>query len=486
MNAPVAPQHLTPELHDALGRVTLDDKYTLDRGRAYMSGTQALVRLLMLQHERDRRAGLNTAGFVSGYRGSPLGGVDQTLWRAKKHLEAHHIAFQPGLNEDLAATSVWGSQQVNMYPGAKYDGVFAMWYGKGPGVDRSGDVFKHANAAGTSKHGGVLVLAGDDHSAKSSTLPHQSDHIFKACGIPTFFPATVQEYLDLGLHAYAMSRYSGLWVGFKVVTDVVEASASVIVDPDRVDIVLPTDFVLPPDGLNIRWPDNPLEQEARLMDYKWYAAMAYVRANKLNHVVWDSPHARFGIMSSGKAYLDTRQALMDLGLGEAECAQLGIRLFKVGVVWPLDAYDVREFATGLEEILVVEEKRQMLEYQLKEELYNYSEAARPRVFGKFDDKQGGEWSIPQGNWLLPAQVRAVAGDHREGDRVAARRRSTCRRTCARASTRGSPSSTRRRRRSRSRASSPSASRSSARAARTTRRRACPKARARSPASAATT
>ena len=403
MNAPVSPHHLTPELHQALGTVTLDDKYTLAKGRAYMNGTQALVRLLMLQHERDLKAGLNTAGFVSGYRGSPLGAVDQTLWKAKKHLEEHHIAFQPGLNEDLAATSVWGSQQVNMSPHAKYDGVFGMWYGKGPGVDRSGDVFKHANAAGTSKHGGVLVLAGDDHSAKSSTLPHQSDHILKACGIPVFFPATVQEYLDLGLHAYAMSRYSGLWTGFKVVTDVVEASASVVVDPDRVQIVLPEDFMLPPEGLNIRWPDSPLEQEARLMDYKWYAALSYVRANKLNYTVWDSPHARFGIMASGKAYLDTRQALMDLGLSEAECAQLGIRLFKVGVVWPLDAYHVREFATGLQEILVVEEKRQIIEYQLKEELYNFSEHARPRVYGKFDDKEGGEWAIPQGNWLLPAK-----------------------------------------------------------------------------------
>ena len=403
MNAPVSPHHLTPELHEALGRVTLDDKYTLAKGRAYMNGTQALVRLLMLQHERDAKAGLNTAGFVSGYRGSPLGAVDQTLWKAKKHLEEHHIAFQPGLNEDLAATSIWGSQQVNMSPHAKYDGVFGMWYGKGPGVDRCGDVFKHANAAGTSKHGGVLVLAGDDHSAKSSTLPHQSDHILKACGIPVFFPATVQEYLDLGLHAYAMSRYSGLWIGFKVVTDVVEASASVIVDPDRVEIKLPEDFIVPPEGLNIRWPDSPLEQEARLMDFKWYAALAYVRANKLNYTVWDSPHARFGIMASGKAYLDTRQALMDLGLGEAECAQFGIRLFKVGVVWPLDAYHVREFATGLQEILVVEEKRQIIEYQLKEELYNFSEHARPRVFGKFDDKQGGEWAIPQGNWLLPAK-----------------------------------------------------------------------------------
>jgi indolepyruvate ferredoxin oxidoreductase len=206
MNAP-----LSAALREALTSVTLDDKYTLERGRVYLNGTQALVRLLMLQRERDASAGLNTAGFVSGYRGSPLGSVDQTLWKAKKFLQQHHITFQPGVNEDLAATSVWGSQQVNMYPGAKYDGVFGMWYGKGPGVDRCGDVFKHGNAAGTSKHGGVLVLAGDDHSAKSSTLPHQSDHILKACGIPVFFPATVQEYLDLGLHAYAMSRYSGLW-----------------------------------------------------------------------------------------------------------------------------------------------------------------------------------------------------------------------------------------------------------------------------------
>jgi indolepyruvate ferredoxin oxidoreductase len=398
MNAPIS-----PALREALDNVGLDDKYTLEKGRVYLNGTQALVRLLMLQRERDARAGLNTAGFVSGYRGSPLGSVDQTLWKASKHLKKHHIQFQPGLNEDLAATSVWGSQQVNMYPGAKYDGVFGMWYGKGPGVDRSGDVFKHANGAGTSKHGGVLVLAGDDHSAKSSTLPHQSDHVLKACGIPVFFPATVQEYLDLGLHAYAMSRYSGLWCGFKVVTDVVEASASVMIDPERVEIKLPEDFMLPPEGLNIRWPDSPLEQEARLMDFKWYAALAYVRANRLNYTVWDSPNARFGIMASGKSYLDTRQALEDLGLDRHVCAELGIRLFKVGVVWPLDAFDVREFATGLQEILVVEEKRQMIEYQLKEELYNWREDVRPKIFGKFDDKEGGEWAIPQGNWLLPAK-----------------------------------------------------------------------------------
>ncbi len=405
MNAPVS-RAVSEALERALAEVTLEDKYTLERGRAFMSGTQALVRLPILQHERDRRAGLNTAGFISGYRGSPLGGFDQALWKAREHLQAHRIVFQPGLNEDLAATSVWGSQQVNLSPKAKVDGVFALWYGKGPGVDRSGDVFKHANAAGTSRHGGVIALAGDDHGAKSSTLPHQSDHIFKACGLPVFYPATVQEYLDLGLHGWAMSRWSGLWVAMKTVTEVVEASASVEIDPDRVSIVLPEDFALPPDGLNIRWPDTPLAQEARLFDYKWYAALAYVRANRLNHTVIDSPHAWFGIITAGKAYLDTRQALEDLGLDEAACARIGIRLFKCGVVWPLEAHTVREFATGLGEILVVEEKRQILEYALKEELYNWRDDVRPRVYGKFDEKdgRGGEWAMPQGQWLLPAHA----------------------------------------------------------------------------------
>jgi len=301
MNAP-----LPEAIRRALAEVTLDDKWTLERGRAYMSGTQALIRLAMLQRQRDQMQGLNTAGFITGYRGSPLGSVDQTAWKAARHLERHHIKFQPGLNEDLAATSVWGTQQVNMYAGAKYDGVFSMWYGKGPGVDRCGDVFKHANAAGTSPRGGVLALAGDDHGAKSSTLPHQSDHIFKACMMPVLYPATVQEYLDLGLHGFAMSRYAGVWVGVKTVTEVVEASASVIVDPERVNIVLPADFQMPAGGLNIRWPDTPLEQEARLLDYKLYAALAYCRANKLNHTVVDSPNARFGIV--GRGHLRARRA----------------------------------------------------------------------------------------------------------------------------------------------------------------------------------
>jgi indolepyruvate ferredoxin oxidoreductase len=388
-----------------LARVSLDDKYTLEKGRVFLTGTQALIRLLLLQRERDRRAGLNTAGFVTGYRGSPLGGLDQALWRAQKHLEAHHVKFQPGVNEDLAATALWGTQQVGMFPGAKYDGVYGMWYGKGPGVDRCGDVFKHANSAGTSKHGGVLVLAGDDHAAKSSTLAHQSEHILKACCIPVLNPANVQDYLDFGLHGYAMSRYAGVWIGFKCVTDVVESGASVIVDPERVQVKLPADFALPPDGLNIRWPDGFLEQETRLLYWKVYAALAYVRANGLDRIVWDSPNARLGIITTGKSYGDTMQALADLGIDEKVARDIGLRVYKVAMSWPLEPQGARRFAEGLEEILVVEEKRQVIEYQIKEELYTWEEGRRaPRVVGKFDDN--GEWSRaegkPAGTWLLPA------------------------------------------------------------------------------------
>ncbi|HEX6297309.1 MAG TPA: indolepyruvate ferredoxin oxidoreductase family protein, partial [Burkholderiales bacterium] len=397
MNAPVD--------STVLAHASLDDKYTLEQGRVFLTGTQALIRLMMLQRERDQRAGLNTAGFVSGYRGSPLGGLDQALWRAKSHLESHHIKFQPGVNEDLAATAIWGTQQVNLFPGAKYDGVFSMWYGKGPGVDRCGDVFKHANAAGTAKHGGVLVLAGDDHAAKSSTLPHQSEHIFKACLIPVLNPANVQDYLDLGLHGIAMSRYSGLWVAFKCVTDVVESGSSVLIDEKRITTKIPTDFSLPPGGLNIRWPDGILEQEARILDWKVYAALAYVRANGLDRIIWDTPKPRLGIVTTGKSYGDVMQALSDLGIDRQTAKEIGLRVYKVAMSWPLEPQGARRFAEGLEEILVVEEKRQLIEYQIKEELYNWKENVRaPRVVGKFDDS--GEWSRsggrPAGTWLLPA------------------------------------------------------------------------------------
>lgn len=400
MNSP-----LSPPMLDALTAVSLDDKYTVDRGRVYISGTQALVRLPMLQKQRDQLHGLDTAGYISGYRGSPLGALDLALWKAKKHLAVNNIVFQAGVNEELAATAVWGTQQTNLWPTGKHDGVFGMWYGKGPGVDRSGDVFKHANSAGTSPHGGVLLLAGDDHAAKSSSVAHQSEHALIAAGIPVLYPSSVQEYIDYGLHGWAMSRYSGLWVGMKCVTDVVESTASVEMDPERVKIVLPDDFAMPEGGVSIRWPDPPLAQEARLFDYKWYAALAYVRANKLNRVVIESPVARFGIMTAGKAYLDVRQALVELGLDDETCSKIGIRLLKVGCIWPLDAQDARAFSTGLEEILVVEEKRQILEYALKEELYNWRDDVRPKVYGKFDerDNEGGEWSVPRGDWLLPAR-----------------------------------------------------------------------------------
>ncbi len=415
------------------------------------------------------------------------------MWSAKKHLAAQNIVFQPGVNEELAATAVWGTQQLDLYPQSKkFDGVFGLWYGKGPGVDRCSDVFKHANMAGTAKHGGVIAIAGDDHIAKSSTAAHQSDHIFKACGLPVFFPSSVQDILDMGLHALAMSRFAGVWSSMKTIQEIVESSSSVFVDPDRVDIVLPEDFPMPAGGLHIRWPDAPLEQEARLMDHKWYAALAYVRANKLNHNVIAAPNDRFGLIASGKAYNDTRQALHDLGLDNAACRALGIRLHKVNVVWPLEATITRDFAQGLQEILVVEEKRQVIEYQLKEELYNWRPDVRPNVLGKFDepegDTSGGEWSQPNpsGNWLLRAQAdltpaiiaKAIAKRLKKlGVDADTAARMDARVALIEAKERSLPSPT---------SAVPIARRGSAAAARTTPAPKCPRARARWRASAATT
>jgi indolepyruvate ferredoxin oxidoreductase len=379
--------------------VTLDDKYLKQRGRVYMTGTQALVRLLLAQKQRDAAAGLNTGGFVSGYRGSPLGAVDQELWKAHKYLEAHAIKFVPGLNEELAATSVWGSQMVNLDPNAKVDGVFALWYGKGPGVDRSGDVFKHGNIAGCSKHGGVLLVAGDDHSCKSSSLPHQSEHAFIAAMIPVLNPSGVREFIEFGLHGYAMSRYSGCWVGFKSISDTIESSSSFDIDPMAVEIKVPDTYPIPPDGFHIRWPDPPLEQENRLQRERLYALLEYVRLNRLNRQDWDAPQAKLGIVTTGKSYLDVREALSMMGVDEAAAQALGLRLLKIGVSWPLEPQCVREFADGLDEILVVEEKRQIIEYQLKEQLYNAPPEARPRVVGKYDET--GEWvQVPHGGILL--------------------------------------------------------------------------------------
>ena len=380
--------------------LSLDDKYTRESGRVFLNGTQALVRLAMIQRSRDLAAGLSTAGFISGYRGSPLGGFDQALWKARKHLEAHHVFFTPGVNEELAATAVWGTQQVGLFPGAKYDGIFAMWYGKGPGVDRCGDVFKHANAAGTAKHGGVLLIAGDDHACKSSTLPHQSEHAFDAAMIPVLYPTGVQEIIELGLHGFAMSRFSGCYVAFKTISETVDSSASIVIDPESPRIVIPEGFPVPPAGMNIRWPDAPLEQELRLQHDKIYAALAYCRANALNRIAIDSPNPRLGIIASGKSYLDVLQALEDLGIDGRHAAEIGIRLFKVAMPWPLEPNGIREFAQGLDEILVVEEKRQLIEYQMKEQLYNWRDDVRPRVIGKYDEH--GEWEEHRAEWLLPA------------------------------------------------------------------------------------
>ncbi|HEX4570576.1 MAG TPA: indolepyruvate ferredoxin oxidoreductase family protein [Dongiaceae bacterium] len=395
----------------SLAAVSLDDKYALESGRIFITGTQALVRLPMMQRQRDLAAGKNTACYITGYRGSPLGGVDQSLWHAKKFLKKNHIHFQPGVNEDLAATAVWGSQQLDLFGDSNYDGVFSMWYAKGPGVDRSGDVLRHGNLAGTAKYGGVLLLAGDDHTCKSSTTAHQTEYAFMDAGIPVLNPSGVQEFLDLGIYGWALSRYSGCWVAFKVVAETVDSTASCYVDPHRVEVKIPEDFALPPEGLNIRWPQSSfasaqaLEQEMRLHKHKLYAALAFARANRLNHIVMDSPKRRFGIVTCGKSYLDVRQALDDLGIDDAHAAEIGLTVYKVGMTWPLERDGIRHFAEGLEEILVVEEKRALVENQLKEQLYNWNEKVRPRVIGKFDES--GEWILPSADELTPARIARV-------------------------------------------------------------------------------
>ncbi len=383
----------------------LDDKYRLDAKRIYLSGVQALVRLPMLQRERDRLQNLNTAGFISGYRGSPLGMYDNALWRAKSFLQSQDIAFVPGLNEDLAATAVWGSQQVGMFPGAKVDGVFGIWYGKGPGVDRSVDALKHANSAGTSARGGVLALAGDDHGCQSSTLAHQSEQVFAAALMPVLNPATLQDYLDLGLYGFALSRFSGCWVGFKAISETVESSASIYSDPARVQVVLPTDFEMPPGGLSIRWPDPPLEQERRLHGPKMEAIAAFARANQLDRVVLDSKPARLGIVATGKAYLDLRQALTDLGISDKDAQEIGLRIYKVALTWPLEESGAKRFADGLQDVLVVEEKRGFIEDQLVRILYNMDASRRPSVVGKRDEN--GVTLLPSEGELTPTMVAAA-------------------------------------------------------------------------------
>ncbi|WP_018690285.1 indolepyruvate ferredoxin oxidoreductase family protein [Ahrensia kielensis] len=388
-------------------KITLNDKYTATSGRVFLSGTQALVRLPMVQMRRDREAGLNTATFISGYRGSPLGGYDQQLVRAKKYLDPLDITFQPGLNEDLAAASIWGSQQVHLSQQANREGVVGLWYGKGPGVDRSGDAFKHGNAAGSSKHGGVLAFAGDDHTCKSSSIPHQSDHAFISAVMPMLYPSSIHEFIEMGLFGIAMSRYSGCWVGYKVISETIETTSVIDLAQEQTQFVLPEDFEMPEGGLNLRWPDPPLVQDQRLQELKAYAAIAFARANGVNKVTMDTPEARFGIVASGKAYEDVVQALIELGIGPEERKAIGLRLYKVRMPWPLEPVGIREFSQGLEEVLIVEERRELIENQIKEQLFNWRADVRPRIIGKFDEKDKPFLSLSAG-LTVGSVARAIA------------------------------------------------------------------------------
>jgi indolepyruvate ferredoxin oxidoreductase len=380
--------------------VSLDDKYDLSQSHVLVTGYQALIRAILMQKERDRRAGKNTGGYLSGYRGSPLGGLDQQFMRAARELTAADVKFLPGLNEELAATAVWGTQQAELRGEGKFDGVFAMWYGKGPGVDRSGDVFRHANLAGTSKNGGVLALMGDDHTAESSTTAHQSEFHFVDVMMPILNPAGVQEIIDYALLGWAMSRYTGTWTALKCMHETVESTGVVDGSVDRLSIVTPTDFMMPEGGLNVRLTDTVLGQEARLHDYKRDAILAFVRANKINKTIISGGRApKIGIITTGKAYLDVRQAFDELGLDEIKCNDIGVRLLKIGCVWPIPREELLEFAAGLDLIIVVEEKRSLIEVQVREELYGT--ANQPVCIGKKDEN---------GNWLFPVKGALDAND----------------------------------------------------------------------------
>ena len=369
----------------ALDDVSLADRYDLEKDQVLLNGTQALVRLMLSQKVRDQAAGLNTAGLVTGYRGSPLGAVDMQMQRASTELAAMDVTFQSGLNEDLAATALWGAQQANLRDEGTHDGVFGLWYAKGPGVDRTGDVFRHANMAGTAEFGGVIACMGDDHTGESSTVLHQSEFAFVDAMMPILSPAGVQEILDYGVLGYALSRYTGCWVGLKCVKDTVEVTQVVDGDPYRIDVSLPTDFEMPVDGLNIRLVDDPTGQEARLHDYKRFAAEAFGRANKIDKRVAGKAGAKIGIVSAGKSWLDTVHALDLLGIDAAECERLGITTYKIGMVWPLDMASFREWADDLDLIIVIEEKRKLIEVQIKEALFD--ERNGRRVIG-WKDEQG--------------------------------------------------------------------------------------------------
>ena len=381
----------------------LDHRYRDGVERVYLTGTQALVRLLLLQRELDRLAGRSTAGFVSGYPGSPLGGFDLALQRATDVLATSDIRFQPAVNEDLAATSVWGTQQVPSIGNARVDGVFAMWYGKGPGVDRSVDAIRHGSQGGSSRFGGVLALAGDDHAARSSTTAHQSDFAFQHCLVPVLHPASVQEYLDLGVHGFALSRFAGCWVGFKCITDVVESAASVLTNPERFRVVLPDDVEEPPLGRNLRMGLAGQGAEELIIEHRLPAAQAYVRANGLDYLAFGARRCRLGIVTTGKAFLDVIAALDGLGINQARAERLGVGVFKVAMPWPLEPTAICAFARNCDEVLVVEEKRSLIEDQLARLLINATE--RPRLVGKTDD--AGAPLVPSRGELTPAIAAQV-------------------------------------------------------------------------------
>jgi indolepyruvate ferredoxin oxidoreductase len=388
--------------------VTLDDKFLLEDGRVFITGVQTLVRILIDRARLDARDGLKTAGFLSGYRGSPLGGLDQQAHRAAAHLKPRNIVFKEGLNEDLAATAVWGSQQANLFPGARYDGVFGMWYGKAPGVDRTGDVFKHANFAGVWPKGGVLAVAGDDHACKSSTLPSQSEFAFQDFEMPVLAPADVQEVLDYGLLGYALSRFSGLWVGLIALADTMDSGVTIDVGLGRHRHVLPEGFALPAGGLGIRTKDQPLDKERRLRLYKLPAALAFAKANGIDRTILAGPRRRLGIAAHGQAYKDVMEALAAMGIGHAEAADLGLAIYKVGMPWPLEPTGMRAFARGLETLMVVEHKRPLLEAQVRAALYDLPAHAQPKVIGKVDEQ--GHPLLSQLGSLSVAEVALAIAD----------------------------------------------------------------------------
>ena len=386
--------------------ISLKDRLDLTKSPVLLNGTQALVRLLLMQKARDEQAGLHTAGLCTGYRGSPLGAVDQQMARAQKELSAADITFQPGLNEDLAATAIWGSQQAELRGQGKYDGVFGLWYGKGPGVDRTGDVMRHANLAGTSPHGGVIMALGDDHTGESSTTCHQSEWAAVDASIPVISPAGVQEILDYGLYAYALSRYSGLWTGLKLMKDTVEATSVVDARLDRMSFVIP-DFPLPKGGLNIRLGDHWVPQEERLVNHKRFAAEAFSRANGMDRRVWGKPGARIGLVAAGKNWLDLAHALALLGIDEAEAERLGITTYKVGQPWPLDMHGFHDWADGLDLIIVVEEKRKLIEVQIKEAIFD--DRRGRRVWGGRKGSPEAEVLFPVPMSLDPVMIAAKLG-----------------------------------------------------------------------------